>query len=163
MTQDIPRIRRARLGEADGTLAIDWKGGGHDIIDFAGLIASDPLFAPLADILLFAKVEVIDWGIAVAWTDDIELSGTSLRRLAEAQRPMTGAELTGFQRAKDISNQELADLIGRSLSIVKDYKAGRQPIPLAVAAAVRSMVDPVIFAAHYRPARKAGRPRKENA
>ena len=49
MTQDIPRIGRVRPGEADGTLAIDWKGGGHDTIDFAGLIASDPLFAPLAD------------------------------------------------------------------------------------------------------------------
>ena len=92
MNQDIPRIRRARLGEADGTLAIDWKGGGHDIIDFAGLIASDSLFAPLADSRLFAKVEVIDWGAAVSWGDGMELSGSTLARMAEAQERAAAGE-----------------------------------------------------------------------
>lgn len=163
MTDDIPRIRRVRLGEADGTLTVDWKGGGHDTVDLGGLIASDRLFAPLADIFRFSDVEVIDWGIAVSWGGGIELSGSTFKRLADAQRPMDAAELAAFQQAKGISNSEIADLLGRSLSIVKDYKAGRQPIPLTVAAAVRSMWDPVIFAAHYRPARKAGRPRKQNA
>ncbi len=158
MTQDIPRIGRVRPGEADGTLAIDWKGGGHDTIDFAGLIASDPLFAPLADAPLFAKAEVIDWGAAIGWGDGIELSGTTLARMADAQRPMTDAEFAAFQHEKGISNRETADLIGRSLSIIKDYKAGRQPIPLTVATSLRAMHDPIIFAAHYHPTAKAGRP-----
>jgi len=158
MNPDIPRIRHARLGEADGTLTIDWMDGGHDFIDFAGLIASDSLFAPLTDRVLFAKVEVIDWGAAVSWGDSMELSGSTLARMAEAQRPMAAPDLVAFQKAKGISNRELANLIERSLSIVKDYKAGRQPIPLTVATSLRAMHDPIIFAAHYHPAAAAGRP-----
>ena len=160
---DIPVIKRARSGKAAHTLVIDWRGGGRDTIHFAGLIASDHLFATLGDLARFAAVEVINWGGGVSWGDGIELSGTTLRRMAEAQRPMTGDEFAAFQMTKGISNQETADLLARSISIVKQYKAGRQPIPLTVATTLRAMVDPVIFAAHYRPRRKAGRPRKQSA
>ena len=159
---ELPVIARVRLDLAttDFTLVVDWKGGGSDRIVFAGLIASDPLFAPLAEIARFAIVEVVHWGGGVDWGDGIELSSDTLKRMADAQRPMTNREFADMQKTWGISNQSTADLLGRSLSMVKEYKSGRHPIPLTVATSLRAMADPIIFAAHYRPPAKPGRPHK---
>ena len=155
----LPTIRGLRAQAP--RLVIDWKGGPRgDAIDFTGLIACDKLFEPLADPARFNAVEIIDWGVAVSWGDGVELSGSTLRRWADAQRRMSPEEFAAFQEMHGLSNQETADLIERSLSIVKDYKSGRQPIPFTVAATLRAMDDPIIFAAHYRPTAKPGRPRK---
>ena len=155
----LPTIRRLRAQAP--RLVIGWLGGGSDTIDFSGLIARDALFAPLADPALFNAAEIIDFGIAVGWDDKRELSGATLKRMADAQRPMTAPEFAAFQSANNISNAETATLIARGLTAVKEYKSGRQAIPATVAAMVRTMADdPIIFAAHYRPTAPAGRPRK---
>lgn len=158
-TPRLPTIRRLVCDPP--RLVIDWKGGGRDTVDFTGMIARDPLFAALADVDVFAAARIIDFGIAVGWDAARELSGTTLKRMADAQRAMTADEFKSFQSANNISNAETAVLIDRGITAIKEYRSGRQPIPAGVATVVRAMADdPIIFAAHYRPAAPAGRPRK---
>ena len=82
----IPTIQR--LCAEPPRLIIDWKGGGRDTIDITSLIASDPLFAVLADKAVFAAVEIIDFGIAVGWHERCELSGSTLNADSGLQTPI---------------------------------------------------------------------------
>ena len=104
---------------------------------------------------------VIYWrGGGVGWANGLDYAATNLHKMAEEQRPMTGRQFVSWQKKMGISNRETAALFDRTVSTVKNYH-NADKVPMAVAATARSMMrDPVIFQAHFRPAPKAGRPRK---
>ena len=161
ISPDIPLIRSVIPSKGAPRLRINWQAGGHDAIDFTGMIALRPRFKHLADPALFEAVTVIAGGAGIAWDDQCDLSGSTLKRLANAQRPMGAAEFRTFQSANNISNATTAVLIDRGITMVKEYRAGSRDIPPTVATVVRHLAeDPIIFAAHYRPPGRAGRPRK---
>ena len=67
-------------------LVIYWKGGGRDTIDFTKMIARVNVFAPLEDPGEFNTAKVVDVGVAVEWDCGLDLSGSTLKRMAEEQR-----------------------------------------------------------------------------
>jgi hypothetical protein len=158
---DLPRIVAVRPGDEPLTLVVDWKGGGRDTVDLTGLVGGDPAFARLAEPAFFATVHTVGYGSGIAWTDDLDISGGGLETMAEEQRPMTKGDFVGWLKARHLSAQEAADLIGRSATQVKAYRSGQAAIPAPVAGFVRAMIrDELVFLSHYRPRRPVGRPRK---
>ncbi len=156
----LPLIRRIRPGPKPRTLIVDWVGGGRDKVDMTGVIARFKPFAPLADTAVFATVHPVFNGVGIGWEGGLDYSGSSLKLLAEEQRPMTAAELDDWQKRYGLSNTEAAETLGISLRAYNYYRSGRD-IPKPVSAFARSMNrEPALLSAHYRPARKAGRPRK---
>lgn len=160
MTLSMPLVRRVRPGRAPNTLAIDWQGGGSDTIDLTGLIARVHAFAALKEPAAFAAVHRDDTGMGIEWDCGLDLSGSTLKTIAEEQRPMAGAEFVEFMSDFRISIREAADLFGSSESTIKNWRSGRVELSLPVASTVRSMMrDETVLYAHFRPQTR-GRPRK---
>ena len=160
MGEELRRIRRVRPGDEPKSLVVEWKGGGRDIVNLTGLIACVKAFAPLAEPELFRQVDVVAYGLGIGWPNGLDYSGTNLRLIADEQRPMAVEEFIGWQRDSQLSNQEAADVLARSITTVKNYRTGKSTIPMTVAATVRAMWrEPTVFFAHYIP-RRPGRPRK---
>jgi hypothetical protein len=160
MNTTMPRVKRVAV-ERPSTLVIDWRGGGQDRVDLAGWIATGgEILAPLADPVEFAKATVADHGTAVAWDDDdLRIDAVHLELLAGEQRPFTSDDAAAWQDAVQLSNREVAALLGIGVSTWNAYKAGGA-IPAAVAMICRAARrDPLILQAHLQPRPSAGRPR----
>lgn len=156
----ISRIVSVAL-KPDKRLALAWKDRFKAEVDVSGLVARLAVLAPLDDPATFAAVRVTDWGTALEWADDddLTLSSDTLRRVAEEQAAFDAADFIAWEEALGISRQEAADVLGVSLSTVQKYRAGGT-ISSAVAVACRALArDNVAFMARYRP-RRPGRPRK---
>jgi hypothetical protein len=156
-----PRIQAVTVDGAT-TLKIKWRRGLTDSVDLAGWIAGGgDILVALQEPALFRKPRVADYGAAVAWDDDdLRIDAVHLQQLALEQRPFGAKEAVEWQRAIGISNREAADLLGVSVSTWSAYKAGAT-IPNAVAMLCRAARrDPILMNAHFRPRRRAGRPRK---
>lgn len=159
-SDEIPRIDKLRCAKRPRTLVITWHGGGADKVDLSGLINRSKHFAVLADAELFATAAPVAHGGGVGWANGLDYSATNLHKMAEEQRPMTGRQFVSWQKKMGISNRETAALFDRAVSTVKNYHRADR-VPMTVASTARSMMrDPVVFQAHFRPAPKAGRPRK---
>jgi len=67
-------------------------------IDLTGFLAQGKHFAPLLeDAATFAKAVIVEDGIGIAWPlktrcGDLDISASTLRRIAEEQLRMTGAD-----------------------------------------------------------------------
>ena len=125
MPNTMPLVRRVRATSAPNTLAIDWKGGGSDTVDLTGLIARIKAFAPLKEADAFAAVRADDTAMGIEWDCGLDLSGTTLKTIAEEQRPMAAAEFVRFMTDYGISIREAGDLFGFSVSTIKTWRAGR--------------------------------------
>ncbi len=160
MPHQMPLVRGVRPARAPNTLAIDWKGGGHDTVDLTGLIARTKVFAPLKDAAAFRAVHIVDHGVGIEWDCGLDLSGSTLKTIADEQRPMAGDEFIEFLKDFRISIREAADLFGSSESTIKNWRSGKIKMSLPVATTVRSMMrDETVLYAHFRPQTR-GRPRK---
>jgi hypothetical protein len=98
MTSDIPMVKKAQPGGAR-RLRVRFAGDRREyVLDLTGLIARSRHFAPLMeDADTFAKINIVDDGLGVAWPvatkwGHLDLSGSTLRRIAEEQLPMSGAD-----------------------------------------------------------------------
>ncbi len=161
MPMPMPLIRRVRATDAPNTLAIDWKGGGRDTVDLTGLIARIEAFAPLRHAAAFAAVAPDDSTMGIEWDCGLDLSGSTLKIIADEQRSMVAAEFKEFLNDHSISIREAGVMFGSSESTIKNWRSGKIELSTTVASTVRSMMrDETILLAHYRPAAKAGRPRK---
>ena len=130
------------------------------VVDLTGLIARSKHFAPLMeDADTFAKVDIVDDGIGVAWPvktrwGRLDLSGSTLRRIAEAQLPMTGAGFPHWRKSLGLSLMEAATLLGVGRRTIMGYLK-KNELPPVVAIACRALArDKHLLAAHYVPARK---------
>lgn len=158
---DMPLVRRVQPARHPNTLTIDWKGGGRDAVDLTGLIARTKVFHPLKDAAAFRAVHRVEDGMGIEWDCGLDLSGSTLKIIADEQRPMTSGEFIGFLNDFGISIREAADLFGSSESTIKNWRSGKIELSLPVAATVRSMMrDETVLLAHYRPQTR-GRPRKQ--
>ncbi len=163
MIGEIPMVRKVRLG-GERTLRVRFAGDRREyVLDLTGLIARNRHFAPLMeDADAFAKIDIIDDGIGVAWPvttkwGPLDLSGSTLRRLAEEQLPMSGADFAKWRKSLGLSLTEAAKLLGVGRRTIMGYLK-KNELPSVVAIACRSLArDKLVFAAHYVPARKATR------
>jgi DNA-binding XRE family transcriptional regulator len=164
MVDDIARITKLRP-VGDRVLRVRFAGEQHDReLDLTGLIARSTHFAPLIDDAeTFAKVEIVEGGLGVAWPVEtkwggLDVSASTLRRIAEEQEPMTGADFAQWRTTLGLSLTEAAKLLGVGRRTIMSYLK-KDELPAVVAIACRALArDKSLLAAHYVPARKIIRP-----
>ena len=163
MVDEVTRVMKVR--PAGGRiLRVRFAGDRRDHeLDMTGLIARSVHFAPLMDDPgTFAKVAIIDDGVGVAWPIQtkwgrLDVSASTLRRIAEEQMPMTGADFGEWRTELGLSLSEAATLLGVGRRTVMGYLKKDQ-LPPVVAIACRALArDKHLLAAHFVPARKMNR------
>jgi hypothetical protein len=88
----------------------------------------------------------------------LHVSASTLRRIAEEQQPMTGADFAQWRVALGLSLTEAATLLGVGRRTIMGY-LNKDELPPLVAIACRALArDKHLLAAHYVPARKIARP-----
>src|SRR5208283_4063735 len=114
MSGDIPMVTKVRP-TGRRTLRVRFAGDRREYaLDLTGLIARSRHFAPLMeDADAFAKIDIVDDGIGVAWPVEtkwgrLDLSGSTLRRIAEEQLPMTGADFSKSRKSLVHTNTKTA-------------------------------------------------------
>jgi hypothetical protein len=163
MKNDIPIVSKARA-VGPRALRVRFAGDRREYeLDLTGLIARSKHFEPLMDDpKTFAKIEIVDDGIGVAWPIEtrwgrLDLSGSTLRRIAEEQLPMTGADFSQWRTKLGLSLTEAAKLLGVGRRTIMGYLK-KDELPPLVAIACRALArDKHLLAAHYVPVRKATR------
>ncbi|MGH7060275.1 MAG: DUF2442 domain-containing protein [Stellaceae bacterium] len=129
MNADTPSITAIRSGKGRD-LIVTWKGGAESAVDVAQFVSKHVIFAPLcADDDLFHEVEVGEWGWCVHWSDEMEISADTLRRLALEQG---SAWLRDWRMAHRMSQAEAASALGVSARMWRQYEAGSQLLPKTV-------------------------------
>jgi hypothetical protein len=164
MSENIARVAKVR--SAGGSiLRVRFAGDRREHeIDLTGLIARSTHFAPLANNSeTFAKATIVADGLGVAWPvktkwGHLDISASTLKRIAEEQQPMTGADFAQWRTALGLSLTEAAKLLGVGRRTIMGYLKKDQ-LPPVVAIACRALArDKHLLAAHYVPARKITRP-----
>jgi DNA-binding XRE family transcriptional regulator len=163
MAHDIPRIRKVR--PANGrTLRVLFAGErrARDV-DLTGLFARSRHFLPLSqDAEAFSKIKVVENGIGVAWPvktkwGRLDLSSSTLRRIAEEQQPMSGTEFSQWRTKLGLSLSEAAKLLGVGRRTIMSYLK-KDELPAVVAIACRALArDKHLLAAHYVPVKRTAR------
>ena len=159
MTSDIAMVKKAQPS-GQRRLRVRFAGDRREyVLDLTGLIARSRHFAQLMeDADTFAKIDIVDDGLGVAWPVEtkwghLDLSGSTLRRIAEEQLPMSGADFAKWRKSLGLSLTEAAKLLGVVRRTLK-----KDELPAVVAIACRALArDKHVFAAHYMPARKMSR------
>jgi hypothetical protein len=107
MSDDIARVTKVRA-TGNRALRVRFVGDRRDReLDMTGLIARSVHFVPpMDDAATFAKVEIMEDGLGVSWPVQtkwgrLDISATTLRRIAEEQQPMTAQILQSGGRHWD--------------------------------------------------------------
>jgi len=163
MNDEIERVIQVRPAR-DRVLRVRFAGDRRERkLDLTGLIARSTHFEPLMDDgEAFAKVAIIEDGLGVAWPVEtkwgrVDLSASTLRRIAEEQRPMTGPDFAKWRKSLGLSLTEAAKLLGVGRRTIMGYLK-KDELPPTVAIACRALArDKHVLAAHYVPVRKIAR------
>ncbi|MFQ5764902.1 MAG: DUF2442 domain-containing protein [Rhodospirillales bacterium] len=163
MPDNNPRIKAVRSGKQPYSLEVTWTNGRRTPVDMTGVVSRSEHFGALRDAEAFAAVRVVTHGWGIGWDCGLDYSAESLDRLAREQEPMTGDDFIAWQRNLELSNQEAADVLGVTLTTIKNYRRLKSHLPTMVTIACSSLAeDRTAFFAHFRP-RRAGRPRRAAA
>jgi hypothetical protein len=163
MTDEMARLTKvAPAGEL--ALRVRFAGDRRSYqLDLTGLIARSSHFAPLMnDTTIFSQAAIVEDGLGVAWPVQtkwgrLDVSASTLRRIAEEQQPMTGADFAAWRSSLGLSLTEAAQLLGVGRRTVMGY-LNRDQLPSVVAIACRALArDKHLLAAHYVPAGKTSR------
>jgi DNA-binding XRE family transcriptional regulator len=162
MSEEVTRVTKARPAGGH-VLQVRFAGERRDrILDLTGLVARTTHFAPLVDAESFAKAAIVEDGLGLAWPVEtkwgrLDVSASTLKRIAEEQAPMTGADFAEWRAALGLSLAEAAKLLGLSRRTIMGYLK-KDELPPVVAIACRALArDKHVLAAHYVPARKINR------
>ena len=126
MTSDIPMVKKAQPS-GERRLRVRFAGDRRRyVLDLTGLIARSRHFAPLMADADFAKIDIVDDGLGVAWPVEtkwghLDLSGSTLRRIAEEQLPMSGADFAKWRKSLGLSLTEAAKLLGVGRRTIMGY------------------------------------------
>lgn len=159
MGKKINRVKTVRPGEEPHTLVVTWANRRKSIIDMTGVVWRSERFEALRDLDAFNDVSVITHGWGIGWGSGLDYAAQSLDRLAREQEPMTGEDFAQWQKALALSIQETSDVLGVTVSTIKNYRRKKGALPAVVAIACSALAeDKMSFFAHFRP-RHAGRPK----
>lgn len=164
MRDDMARVTKVRPAGAR-SLRVRFAGDRREReLDLTGLMARSMHFAPLMDdAQAFARARIVEGGLGVAWPirtkwGPLDLSASTLRRIAEEQEPMSGADFARWRAALGLSLTEAAKVLGVGRRTVMGYLK-KDELPAIVAIACRALArDKSLLAAHYVPASKISRP-----
>lgn len=163
MRDDVAKVSRVRAA-GPRSLRICFVGERREReLDLTGLMARSTHFAPLMDDReAFAKARIAEGGLGVAWPirtkwGRLDLSAETLRRIADEQEPMTGADFGRWRLELGLSLTEAATVLGVGRRTITSYLK-KDRLPPLVAIACRALArDRNVLAAHYLPARKVSR------
>jgi hypothetical protein len=164
VSNEVTRVTKVRAA-GGRVLHVRFAGDRRDHKPYlTGLIAHSEHFAPLMDDAeSFAKVVIVEDGLGLAWPIQtkwgrLEVSASTLRRIAEEQEPMTGADFAEWRKVLGLSLAEAANLLGVGRRTIMGYLK-KDELPPIVAIACRALArDKHLLAARYVPARKINRP-----
>ncbi len=143
--------------KSDHRLTVTLSGGRILLLDLTGLMFGDPVFTPARVPAVFATARPGSGGRSVLWGDDeaspMEVGSDTLLEMAEAQRPLSGADLRAWQERHGLNNREAAMMLGTSLRTWQRY-LDADVLPTPVHLAVKAMERPAVFSAVYRPSRE---------
>jgi hypothetical protein len=129
MADNAPNIRAVRAEDGRQVVVL-WKGGGESPIDLTAHLARFAVLAALReDPDLFRAVMVGEWGWCLRWSDEIEISSDTLRRLALEQG---SAWLRDWRNRHRMSQLEAAHALGVSPRMWRYYEAGEHLLPKTV-------------------------------
>lgn len=136
--ETLPRLLSAEPLEARKVRLI-FKMGEERVVDLAPVLLSRRVFLPLrSDDQAFRAMQVNDYGTAVEWSGDIDLSAAWLARL-----PSITFDNHDFRRAMDDLGMTL-DGMAAALQIsrrqVADYRKSK-PVPRSIALATRYLLE----------------------
>jgi DNA-binding transcriptional regulator YiaG len=140
--RSLPRIVAVAVGAEPWTLRVRWDRGEESLIDVSGMIETFRVYAPLRQSPeLFRRVRVGEYGTDVVWTDDIDMSADTLRRLAQEQSgaTMTADEFRCWRERNGYTLDAAARALGISRRMVAYYEQGDRPIPRVVALATKAL------------------------
>jgi hypothetical protein len=156
-----PKVTKvtARTGHV---LRVRFTGERHEReLDLTGLLARSRHFAPLLnDEKAFAQVRIVGNGMGVEWPvrtkwGPLDLCAATLRRIADEQQPMSGADFAAWREKLGLSLAETANVLGLGRRTVMGYLK-KEELPATVAIACRALErDDNLLAARYVPAKKA--------
>ena len=148
----LPRIKSV-TARAPWTLHVTWANRKKDQIDLTGLIHRSRHFRVFLDQpAAFRKIHVADFGGGIEWENGLDYGADTLKIVADEQRPVSGANLVGFESELGLSTAETAALLGLAERTVRAYRNAKR-LPQSVAIAVRTIrASNTVLAAHYRPA-----------
>jgi len=163
MRDDMPRVTKVRPA-GPRALRVRFAGDRREReLDLTGLMARSAHFAPLMDDReAFAKARIVEGGLGVAWPirtkwGRLDASASTLRRIADEQEPMTGADFARWRTMLGLSLTEAAKVLGVGRRTITGYLK-KDRLPPIVAIACRALArDKHLLAAHYVPARKTSR------
>jgi hypothetical protein len=160
----LPRIKSIKT-TGPWVAEVAWIGGGRDIVDLSGWIATGgELLAALNEPGTFKTARVGEHGASIEWgtDDDLAIDAYHLSRIAAEQRDVGPNELAAWQAANNFTDKESARVFGVGRSTWAAYKACAEKVPAVVRVMIRATQrDPVLLHAHFKPLKgKAGRPAK---
>jgi hypothetical protein len=163
MRSDMTKVTRVRAA-GPRSLRVCFAGERREReLDLTGLMARSTHFGPLMDDgEAFAKARIAEGGLGVAWPirtkwGRLDLSAETLRRIADEQEPMTGADFGRWREELGLSLTETATVLGVGRRTITGYLK-KDRLPPVVAIACRALArDRHVLAAHYLPARKVRR------
>jgi transcriptional regulator with XRE-family HTH domain len=144
MGNEVTRVTKVRAA-GGRVLHVRFAGDRRDLkSDLTGLIARSVHFAPLMDDAeSFAKVVIVEDGLGLAWPIQtkwgrLDVSASTLRRIAEEQEPMTGADFAEWRKVLGLSLAEAANLLGVGRRTIMGYLK-KDALPPIVAIACRAL------------------------
>src|SRR6516225_5296144 len=159
MIGDIPMVKKAQPS-GERRLRVRFAGDRREyVLDLTGLIARTNILRRSWKTLTCSPRSIL---CGVAWPVEtkrghLDLSGSPLRRMAEEQLPMSGADFAKWRKSLGLSLTEAAKLLGVGRRTIMGYLK-KDELPAVVAIACRALArDKHVFAAHYVPARKMSR------
>ncbi len=160
----LPRVKSVSAARQPLTLAVQWADGTKSRVDLTGLVHRSRHFAVFADDPgAFRKVRAVNYGSGIGWDNGLDYAATTLKTLADEQKPLSGKYLTAFAHRFKLNTAEVAALFKVAERTVRAYRLADE-LPQPVAISLRRMEsDPTVLAAHYRPIgkRARGRPKRE--
>lgn len=130
-----PLIKSVRAIDSS-TLEIDWSTGETLTVDVSRLLKRYKLYAPLKDTKRFARATADDWGHAVTWPGDIDMSADTLYELSREQAGEWGPEaFNDWMERNELSLNGAADALDMTRRMIAHYRTGSRPIPRVVALA----------------------------
>ncbi|HJM48764.1 MAG TPA: DUF2442 domain-containing protein [Alphaproteobacteria bacterium] len=159
---EVPRIKKLEVVGPLSLRAI-FKDGTEVDADLSGLCARSRHFKVFRDDPeAFAQAHLIHNGSGIAWPNGLDYGADALLSLALWQQEMSGREFKAWQRRVQLSNNEAADLLGVSLTTVKNYH-GRDVVPAAVKIACDAFEhNPTLLYGRFK-VRERGRPKAKVA
>lgn len=138
MREKLPRIESATA--LDGQrLALRFVDGWETEVSLSTFLSEFKSLNPLLDPVLFAQVDIEEFGSGVTWDNEgpLSIAATTLYRLAAEQSGNEAKRFDAWMVRHGFSASKAADALGMTRRSIISYRTGGRPIPKVVALACK--------------------------